>query len=211
MTPALEAAYAQPHRRYHTRAHIDDCLAKLAAVPALSDPDRRLLTWAICWHDAVYDPTRGDNEEASAVLARQDLPALGTTAAQIDEVCRLILLTKGHAVAAGDRLGALMVSIDLSILGADPADYDAYAVAIRAEYGHVPDAAFRAGRRRVLLGFVEAPAIFPDPDFRARFEAAARANLAREIAALAEKPTASAATPPSPASGPTPASGRSPR
>ena len=186
MTPALEAAYAQPHRRYHTRAHIDDCLAKLAAVPALSDPDRRLLTWAIWWHDAVYDPTRGDNEEASAVLARQDLPALGTTAAQIDEVCRLILLTKGHAVAAGDRLGALMVSIDLSILGAGPADYDAYAVAIRAEYGHVPDAAFRAGRRRVLLGFVEAPAIFPDPDFRALYEATARANLTREIAALAE-------------------------
>ena len=58
MTPALEAAYAQPHRRYHTHAHIDDCLAKLTAVPALSDPDRRLLTWAIWWRDAVYDPMR---------------------------------------------------------------------------------------------------------------------------------------------------------
>ena len=186
MTPALEAAYGQSHRRYPTRAHIDDCLTKLAAIPVMSDPDRRLLTWAIWWHDAIYDPTRGDNEDASAVLARRDLPALGATAAEIDEVCRLILLTKGHTVAAGDRLGALMVSIDLSILGAAPADYDAYAVAIREEYGHVADAAFRAGRLGVLLGFVEAPEIFPDPDFHARCEAAARANLAREIAALAE-------------------------
>ncbi len=186
MTPALEAAYAQPHRRYHARAHIDDCLAKLDAVSDLSDSDRRLLTWAIWWHDAVYDPTRGDNEDASADLAQRDLPALGATAAQIGEVCRLVLLTKGHTVGAGDRLGALMVSIDLSILGAAPADYDAYAAAVREEYAHVADAAFRAGRLGVLLGFIEAPAIFPDPDFRALYEATARANLTREIAALAE-------------------------
>jgi predicted metal-dependent HD superfamily phosphohydrolase len=184
VTPELRAAYAQPHRRYHTAAHIADCLAKLARVEGLTATERRTLEYALWWHDAVYDPTRGDNEAASAALARHDLPRHGVDAAEVDEVARLILLTAGHAVAAGDRLGALMVSIDLSILGEPPAIYDAYAAAIRDEYAHVPADAFRAGRRHVLQGFLAAPGIFPDPAFATRYEAPARANLAREIAAL---------------------------
>ena len=39
MTPNLEAAYAQPHRRYHTRAHIEQCLALLDQVPDLTDTE----------------------------------------------------------------------------------------------------------------------------------------------------------------------------
>jgi predicted metal-dependent HD superfamily phosphohydrolase len=184
MTPALEAAYAEPHRRYHTRAHIEDCLAKLALVPDLSERDRRVLEYAIWWHDAVYDPTRTDNEAASARLARLDLADLGAPPEVIDCVERLIHLTAGHSVAPGDRLGAIMVSIDLSILGETPAVYAAYAAAVREEYAHVPDAAFRAGRRRVLEGFLAAPAIFPDPAFQARYEAQARENIARELSGL---------------------------
>lgn len=184
MTPALLARYAEPHRRYHTAAHIEDCLARLAEITGLDEAERRLLTWAIWWHDAIYDPTRSDNEAASAELTRRDLPALAATPAEIDEVARLILLTAGHAVDPGDRLGALMVSIDLSILGAAPAAYDAYAAAVRAEYAHVPDDAFRAGRRRVLQHFLAAPGLFAEPTFAARYDAAARSNLAREINAL---------------------------
>lgn len=184
MTPALEAAYAEPHRRYHTRAHIDACLGLLDQVDGLSDADRRLLTWAIWWHDAVYDPARPDNEAASAAMARRDLTALGAPPAAIEEVARLILLTSGHAVEPGDRLGALLVSIDLAVLGGDAVDYDAYAAGVRAEYGFVPEPAFRAGRARVMRRFLDAETIFPDPAFRARLEARARANIGREVAAL---------------------------
>lgn len=186
MTPALDARYAEPHRRYHTGAHIQDCLARLAEIPDLGEAERRVLTWAIWWHDAIYDPTRTDNEAASAELARRELPEFGATPAEIDDVARLIALTAGHAVASGDRLGALLVSIDLSILGAEPSAYDAYAAAVRAEYAPVPEAAFRSGRRRVLQHFLESPALFPDPVFASRLETPARANLAREIAALAQ-------------------------
>jgi predicted metal-dependent HD superfamily phosphohydrolase len=184
MTPGLEAAYAEPRRRYHSRAHIEACLDELAAVPDLSEQDRRLLTWALWWHDAIYDPTRSDNEEASAELARRDLPALGATPGEVDEVARLVLLTKGHSVTDSDRLGALMVSIDLSVLGGDPAAYDAYAAGVRHEYAHVPEPAFRAGRARVMRHFLEAPVLYAEPTFRARLEDKARANIAREIAAL---------------------------
>ena len=77
-----------------------------------------------------------------------------------------------------------MVSIDLSILGADPATYEAYAEAIRAEYAHVPEDAYRAGRARVLEYFAAAPVLFADPGFASVFDAPARRNLAAEIARL---------------------------
>lgn len=181
---SLCARYAEPQRAYHTLAHIEACLDLLAEQAELSDQERRLLTYAIWWHDAVYDPLRQDNEEQSAELARADLATLCAPQETIEEVARLILLTKGHAVPAGDRLGALLVSIDLAILGANPADYDVYAHAIRREYGFVPDALYRAGRAKVLRHFLDAETIFPDGLLRQRYEAQARANLARELAAL---------------------------
>jgi len=183
--PGLTARYAEPHRRYHDLAHIEACLADLAAAEGLSDLERRILEFAIWWHDAVHDPARSDNEARSAELAERDLAEFGEDAEVRREVGRLIGLTKGHQVAPGDRLGALMVSIDLAILAARPGDYDAYARAIREEYAHVPETAFRAGRAAVLRRLLDREAIFPNPGFRARFEARARANLERELKALA--------------------------
>lgn len=184
MTPALEAAYAEPHRRYHTRRHVEQCLELLTARRDLVAGERRVLTWAIWWHDAVYDPRAGDNEAHSAELARRDLPALGASPEEVEETVRLILLTAGHAVAADDLLGAILVSIDLAILGAPEDAYDAYAKAVREEYGFVPEAQWREGRARVLQRFLAGPVIFPDPELRREREAQARRNLARELATL---------------------------
>lgn len=184
MTPALRAAYSEPHRRYHTLEHIEDCLSQLEAVDGLSAGDRHTLELAIWWHDAVYDPTRADNEAVSADLARHDLSAMGESAETVAEVARLILLTKGHAVEPGDTLGAILVSIDLSILGRSPADYDRYAAQVREEYGFVPQEAWRAGRSAVLRRFLDAPAIYAESAFAARYETPARENLARELDSL---------------------------
>jgi predicted metal-dependent HD superfamily phosphohydrolase len=181
----VRAEYASAGRHYHDVAHLDDCLAKLEAEDVLPDVRRRL-RWAILWHDVVYDPTRSDNEERSAERAQRELAEAGVADEDAAEIARLILLTRGHAVAAEDEAGALLVSIDLSILGAEPARYDAYARAIRQEYGHVPEDAYRAGRSRVLRHFLEAAAIFPNAGYRGRYEAQARENLAREAAALEE-------------------------
>ena len=100
------------------------------------------------------------------------------------EVGRLIRLTKTHDVQPDDRIGAILISIDLSILGAKPARYDAYAAAIRQEFIHVPEADYRAGRAKVLGRFAARPVIFPDAVFAARYDRQARENLARELASL---------------------------
>lgn len=183
MTPKLEAAYAQPHRRYHTRRHIEACLALLDGFQ-LSDDDRRLLTWALWWHDAVYDPKAPDNEEQSARMALTDLPAFGASDAEAVEVARLIRLTAGHQVPADDRLGAILVSIDLAILGGDPAAYDEYVAQVREEYAHVPEALWRQGRARVMQKFLDAPVLYAEASLRAQLEGQARSNIAREIAKL---------------------------
>jgi predicted metal-dependent HD superfamily phosphohydrolase len=175
----LAAAYTVPGRHYHNLAHIEDCLSALARVENLSALDREILSEAIWWHDVVYDATRSDSEERSARLAeqhvREDLR---------QDVGRLIRLTRTHDVQPDDRLGAILISIDLSILGAEPARYDAYAAAIRQEFIHVPEADYRAGRARVLGQFAARPVIFPDAAFAARYDRQARENLARELASL---------------------------
>jgi predicted metal-dependent HD superfamily phosphohydrolase len=175
----LVAAYTATGRHYHNLTHIEDCLAILARVDNLSALDREILSAALWWHDVVYDATRSDNEELSARLAeqhvREDIRR---------EVGRLIRLTKTHDVQPDDRLGAILISIDLSILGAEPARYDAYAAAIRQEFIHVPEADYRAGRAKVLGQFAARPVIFPDAAFAARYDRQARENLARELAAL---------------------------
>ena len=174
----LVVAYTAPGRHYHNLTHIEDCLAALARVD-LSPLEREILSEAIWWHDVVYDATRSDNEELSAQLAeqhvREDLR---------QEVGRLIRLTKTHDVQPDDRLGAILISIDLSILGAEPARYDAYAAAIRQEFIHVPERDYRAGRAKVLSQFAGRPVIFPDAAFAARYDRQARENLARELASL---------------------------
>ena len=175
----LATAYTAPGRHYHNLAHVEDCLALLAQVDGLSVHEREILSEAIWWHDVVYDPSRPDNEELSAQLAVRHVRA-GISS----EVGRLIRLTRTHDVQADDRLGAILISIDLSILGAEPAHYDAYAAAIRQEFIHVSDADFRAGRAAVLRRFAARPVIYPDAGFAARYDQRARDNLARELASL---------------------------
>lgn len=173
------AAYSATGRHYHNLKHIEDCLAALESVSGLSGRDREILTAAIWWHDIVYDATRSDNEELSARLAEQNVAA-----GLREEVGRLVRLTRSHHVEPDDHLGAVMISIDLCILGADPSAYDAYAAAIRKEYAHVAEDAYRKGRAAVLERFAARPVIYPDAGFAARLERPARANIERELKSL---------------------------
>jgi predicted metal-dependent HD superfamily phosphohydrolase len=184
---ALAAAYAEPVRHYHTLDHI-------AALFGLLDShggdlrNRDAVELALFFHDAVYDPARSDNEEASAALAREQLAALGTAPELTRRVSELILATRHGALqpewsADGDL--ALLLDLDLAILGADRGEYAAYAAAIRREYGIYPDDLYRAGRRRVLGQFLSRPRIYLTERLHRLWDAGARANLAWELETLA--------------------------
>ena len=62
--------------------------------------------------------------------------------------------------------------------------YDAYASAIRREYAHIPDEAFRSGRLAVLKVFDARPSLYFTPLFATKFNQAAKANLRREMSHL---------------------------
>jgi predicted metal-dependent HD superfamily phosphohydrolase len=181
---AARADYRQPGRHYHNDKHLDDCLQLLETLGDLEARDRRVLRWSLIWHDSIYDPRRADNEERSALRANRELIAAEVDMGEVIDVTRLIRLTQGHEVERGDRLGAIIVSIDLAILGADPQTYSDYARSVRREYGHVDEAEWRAGRSEVLRKFLNAAVIYPDPHFRRLYESRARTNLERELAEL---------------------------
>jgi len=146
---------------------------------------------AIWFHDIVYDATRSDNEAASADLAEKLLREMGRGAG-IDEAettsfiatVRGLIMDTRHAATPASLDGQYLVDIDLAILGQAAERFDAYEQAIRLEYAHVPEEAFRAGRAGVLRKFLERPAIYHTELFRQKYEAAARGNIARSIAAL---------------------------
>jgi len=73
---------------------------------------------------------------------------------------------------------------DLAILAADPAAYEAYRQQVRAEYRRLDDGQWRAGRSAVLRSLLERDELFLSPAARERWEAAARRNIAAELAAL---------------------------
>jgi hypothetical protein len=93
-------------------------------------------------------------------------------------------MTKTHD--AGDDVDAkVLLDADLSILGADESEYQAYAENIRREYAWVPESDYRKGRRQVLERFLSRPRIF---HFLSKLEGPARQNLAEEIARLSVQP-----------------------
>ncbi|MFC7550833.1 metal-dependent phosphohydrolase [Plantactinospora sp. GCM10030261] len=177
--------WREPHRHYHTADHLTAVLSTVDEWSATAtNPDLvRLAAWC---HDAVYDPRAapGQNERDSAALASVLLTRCGLSPTAVDEVRRLVLLTDGHQVAPGDRDGELLCDADLAVLAAEPNAYDRYARAIRREYGHLPEASFRAGRSAVLRHLLDLPALYRLPGLAARWTAPARANLARELAEL---------------------------
>ncbi|RIQ28156.1 HD domain-containing protein [Jiangella rhizosphaerae] len=179
----LLARWREPHRHYHSDGHLAavlDAVDELA--DAASDPDAvRFAAW---FHDAVYAGTPGEDEAASARLAREVLTGLGRPAAQVDEVERLVLLTAGHDPAPGDGNGAVLCDADLAVLAGPPSDYAAYAAAVRDDYAHVSDADFAAGRAAVLEGLLDRPALYRTETGHRRWEDPARHNLETELVLL---------------------------
>jgi predicted metal-dependent HD superfamily phosphohydrolase len=98
-------------------------------------------------------------------------------------VTRLILATK-HTEAATDPDTALIVDIDLSILGRHEARFHEHEDQIRREYAWVPRDVYAAKRTEILQHFLNRERLFTTGWFFERYEAQARRNLAEAIATL---------------------------
>ncbi len=167
-------------RPYHNLDHILNLL-QLAERVAGQVHDLLALRLAIWYHDIIYDPTASDNESRSATYVQSALGGLAPPQA-LARAAALIEATT-HRAAPDDPDTRLLLDLDLSILAAPPQAYAHYRRAIRQEYAHVPDAAYRAGRQQVLQSFLSRERIFLTGAL-APLETAARQNLQAELDAL---------------------------
>lgn len=181
----LVDCYREPHRRYHTLAHLHACLQWLQPVLDQAEHPGEVAL-ALWFHDAVYRFDRDDNELRSADWAQHELAAAGAASIVVERVHALVMATR-HAALPTTADEQLLVDIDLSILGAKTATFDDYEGQIRAEYAWVEDALFRRKRVAVLRTFLARDCIFRTAHFRLRLEQQARDNLQRSISRLGEQ------------------------
>ncbi|MEZ4266532.1 MAG: hypothetical protein R3F39_09150 [Myxococcota bacterium] len=178
-------AWAGVDRHYHDVAHLVDCLD---ALDALSASDANAWTaetllraeLALWYHDAVYLPLAGDSEERSARMLLEDLARLGVDAELAGDAARLVRATQHLGRPAAATLApdeALVVDIDLAILGRHPFRFVDFEYAVTEEYAKVPRPIYLWKRRKFLRSLLASPQIFHTDVMRDQFEAPARANI----------------------------------
>jgi predicted metal-dependent HD superfamily phosphohydrolase len=180
----LQQHYSEPHRHYHTLAHLAHCLRELDCakdhVVELSATEL-----AIWFHDIIYHYGARDNEILSAAFLRNVAgPAMPTPL--IDRVCEFIIATQ-HTGAAKDAATALVVDIDLSGFGLPWEDYLADSDALRKEADGVIDERYYQGKLRFLSELQGWPSLFQSPFFRQRLESTAQSNISRYTAGLRKR------------------------
>jgi predicted metal-dependent HD superfamily phosphohydrolase len=175
----LVQAYSDGGRGYHDLRHLSEVLEHVEDLMDADDPARETVLLAAWFHDAVY-AGQADDEERSARLAEQELDGIPVTA----EVARLVRLTRTHRPGPDDLPGQVLCDADLAILAAGPERYAQYVEGVRAEYAHVTDADFAAGRAAVLEDLLAKRSLFHTAAARERWEQRARENVERELTAL---------------------------
>ena len=173
------ARYRAPGRHYHDMRHV------AWVVRHVADDRRRhpvddvdAVVAAAFFHDAVYDPARGDNEAASAALAERALGEIGWAAPRVRHVADLVMATAAPRRRAGRSRHRVLLAADLAVLAAEPARYADYATAVRREYAHVDDdGVARRVAAPCCTALLERPHLFPPELGLDDWERRARANL----------------------------------
>jgi predicted metal-dependent HD superfamily phosphohydrolase len=177
-------------RRYHNLRHLVDVLARVDELAEEThEPDLvRLAAW---YHGAIFDAANaaayanrgGEDEVASAKLARTDLLELGVPEARVARVDALVNALVRHTPNPTDFDCAVLCDADLAMLAADPQRYKVYLHDIRAEYEHLPVEHYLRARLRILHKLIARPSLFVSP-LGAAWEEPARQNLSAELQRL---------------------------
>lgn len=178
--PSLAAELAQRwserHRVWHGPEHLETLLARFAAEPA--GEARETLLLAAVYHDAIYNPLRADNEEASA--ARLLAHATDSTHSVVRRAAEIIIASKWSA-PPGDALTWKFWEADCQPLAADYplADRVNYERAVFREYQWAPWTTYREKRAEFLRTWAQR---FPQQQAGAEICLALLASLSPRVA-----------------------------
>ena len=178
----LKEKYAEKHRYYHTFEHIEHCLALLESYRNLAKYPNEI-ELAIWFHDAVYNVFSSTNEKDSAEMASEFALKAGLGSLIATRVSELVIATlHGTTISSSDQ--ALIVDIDLSVLGCSSLSYKEFEIAVRKEYKKIPLFIFKRGRKKILNSFLCRERIYTFPEFYQRYESQARENIKNAINAM---------------------------
>ncbi|MBX3058184.1 MAG: hypothetical protein KF770_17110 [Anaerolineae bacterium] len=182
----LVAQYEGNGRAYHNLTHVRQVLTSAMEL-ADEAVDWTAVQFAIWFHDVVYVPGAPDNEAQSAHFARHILQDWQAGEALIVPVEQLILATALDGERCPHPDAPLIQDADIATLGWPPDAYRRYAQAIRREFAHVPEEAYRHGRSQILTYFLQQERLYRTDHFFTRLEDQARQNLKQELMELPGK------------------------
>lgn len=173
---SLSRHYQEPHRYYHTLAHLNHCLHQLdqAKEHVIEFSASEMAIW---FHDIIYHYGARDNEILSVAYFRE-LAEPTMPIPFVDRVSEFIIATQ-HTGAAKDASIAYVVDIDLSGFGLPWEAYLADSDALRHEASGVSDEHYYQGKLRFLTELQRWPSLFQSAFFRNRLEFTAQSNIAR--------------------------------
>ncbi len=193
---ALIERWSHPDRHFHNLRHLADVLARVDEL-ASETHEPELVRLAAWYHGAIFNAAEkvsyanrgGEDEQASAALARAELTELGLPAASVGRVAELVTALTRHQSRPEDFDCAVLCDADLAMLAADPQRYKTYLAEIRAEYAHLPLEKFVRARIAILHKLDQRRSLFSSP-LGVAWEEPARQNLGAELHRL-EKELAS--------------------
>lgn len=184
------AQYSEKHRFYHNLGHIQFLLEQVEKY-ASKLQNIEGISYAIWFHDIIYDPQSKENEVKSNEVWLQFVQDANITEkSTVNTVQAMILGSIKHTLDSipqellpkNDQDVLYFFDFDLSILSAENSTYQKYTEAIRKEYAHVPDTLYQQGRTKVLEMFL-ARKIYHSPDFYLA-EQQAKQNIKQELVKL---------------------------
>jgi pantetheine-phosphate adenylyltransferase/dephospho-CoA kinase len=176
------AEYSSKNRFYHALSHILAGLSELRQVRFFAvEPDALELAW--WYHDIVYDPLSGANEEKSIDALKNCLNGSGIRKDIIDRASDLILWTK-HDDIPKNIDAQIIVDIDFSIFGKSNSEFDDYEDKIRREYHMIPEEKYRKGRKEFISNLLKRKSIYTTDFFKKKYETIARINCGRLLGRL---------------------------
>ncbi|MGO1509010.1 MAG: hypothetical protein ACTHW4_00385, partial [Actinomycetales bacterium] len=177
-------------RHHHGVRHLTSVLMKVDELAEETHhPD--LVRLAVWYHGIVfsvaeqqaYRRAAGEDEVASAEVARTELARLGLDPDVADRVAELVLHLRGHDVDKADIDQLALADAHLAILAKRPQEYRAYRETVRREYDHLPTRHYVQARIAIAERLLGRRAIFSSP-MASAWEQPARENLTSELALL---------------------------
>lgn len=176
--------WSESHRHYHTTYHLFECLNALDEI-SLYTEDCRPIEFALWYHDIFHNVGMQSNEEKSAQLALSSFVKSGGDST-VGLRIRDLIMSTSHRDPIKTCDAAIIVDVDLWILGSSSDRFDQYEKQVRSEYPQMNDLFFAQGRTRLLKKFSEKKFIYRTPLFRSSREDVARDNIDRSLRYLAK-------------------------